>query len=169
MKKFKVIAVISIVAWLVLWGVLRHKETERQRAIVNSVRVLIEDCKKMGDSPIFIRGKCLVWDTPKNSRSGAHAKLPGELKARSSDRQITVFMVLRERNVMVGRYSISNEPGYRQYMDVCVVYWPEKKAVGMHSVVSKEPVSSRTVEYAPEYGDPTEPIARWISSLPRTR
>ena len=173
MKAFKVmaaaIAVVAVAGGLIWWGVASHKETKRQRAIVDKVRPLINDCKKIGDTPISIRGKCLVWDVAKDSRSDAHSMLSGGIEASSSDPQITVFMVLPERNVMVGRYSVSNEPAYRQYMDVCVVYWPEKKAVGMHSVVSKEPRSSRPVENNPEYGDPNEPIAKWISGLPKSK
>lgn len=168
MKAFKIIGVIAVVVALIWLGVASHKETEKQRTIVNEVRSLIDECKKIGDAPISVRGKYLVWDVTKDSRSAAHGKLSREIRASSSDSQITVFMVLPERNVMVGRYSISHEPAYRQYMDVCVTYWPEKKAVGMHSVVSKKPRSSRPVQQSPEYGDPNEPIVRWINSLPRT-
>jgi len=169
MKKLKVIAVITIIAGLILWGELSRVETERQKEIVNSVRPLIHECKNVGDISISILGKCLVWDMTKNSRSDAHAKLSRELRASSSDNQITVFMVMPERNVLVGHYSISGEPGYRQYVDVLVAYWPEKRAVGMHSVVSKEPASSRPVQDVPEYGDSSEKIARWINSLPRMK
>ena len=169
MKVFKIIAVIAVIAvvgGLIWWGVASHKETKKQRAIVDEVRSLIDNCKKIGDTNISVRGKCLVWDITKNDRSGVHGMLYNFMKGCSSDNPLTVFMVLPERNVMVGRYSVSNEPAYRQYMDICVVYWPEKKAVGMHSVVSKEPRQSRPVENNPEYGDPNEPIARWINLLP---
>jgi hypothetical protein len=143
-----------------------HKETERQRLIVNEVRPLIEDCKQLGEKPISIRGTCLVWDITKNFRANAHGLLPRKLRATSSDNEITVFMVLPQREELVGHYSVSKQPGYRQYVDVCVVYWPQKKAVGMHSVISKDPPLVRKVTHSPEYGDPSKPIASWIESLP---
>lgn len=173
MKTFKVIAVIAIVAGLILLGVstrkARRKAIESMRAIVNDVCPLIEDCKKMGDNTVSIRGKCLVWDMSEDFPDRANGILPKELKSGLFDREVTVFMVLPVRKVLVGHYSISGQAGYRQYMDVCVAYWPGKKAVGMHSVVSKEPVSSRSVVDIPEYGNPSEPIARWIRSLPKTK
>lgn len=169
MKTFKVIVILAVVVGVIWWGITSHNETEAQKRIVSEVRPLIEECREISDVPITILGKVLVWDISSNSRSGVHTFLPGELEAKSSDPQITVFMVQPERKVLVGYYSISGEPAYQQFVDVCVVYWPQKKAVGMHSVVSKEPRSSRPVQHAPEYGDPNEPVALWIKTLGRAR
>lgn len=157
----------------------RHKA--REQAIVNDVKHLIAKCQEMAapikvgdnsyhfpDQRIDLVGKALVWDMTTQSRSGAHAKLPSEIQATSADTPITVFMVLGERKVEVGTYSISHEPAYRQYKDIAVAYWPDKKPAGMWSVVSKEPRLSRPVEHQPEYGDPNEPIANWIATLPRS-
>lgn len=158
MNVFKLIApsilAVVITVGIMFVGIPSYRERERQRTIVNEVLHLVEDCKHMGDARISIRGKCLVWDVIKDRRSGAYSKLPGELKASSPDSQITVFMIVAQRNVMVGRYSTSGQPAYRQYMDVCVAYWPERKAVGMHPVVSREPPLKRPVADIPEYGDP---------------
>lgn len=173
MKAYALKAVAAVfVAYIiaVIWfGITSYNEIERKRAIVNEARNLIGECRKLGETPISMRGKCLVWDVTDDFYSGAHHILPEELKADSSDDPLTVFLVLPERNESVGRYSVSDEPGYRQYVDVCVVYWPEKKAVGMHSVVSKHPRMFRPVKYSPEYGNPDEPVARWINTLPRER
>jgi len=170
MKAVKVIAVLAIIGAVTWLAILDHREIMQERAIVSHVRNLLDACKSMGDSASpTIKGKALVWDMTSDSRSDAHDRLPSELKATSADSQITVFMVIGERNVQVGTYSVSGEPAYRQYMDVAVAYWPEKKAVGMGYVVSKEPRSSRPVEHRPEYGDPYEPIANWISTLPKAR
>jgi hypothetical protein len=78
-------------------------------------------------------------------------------------------MIIGERKEQVGTYSVSSEPAYRQYVDIGVAHWPEKTAVGMVSVVSKEPRTSRPVENLPEYGDPTESIANWITGLPQAK
>lgn len=165
MNTRRVIVGIAIFA-AISWAITTHQETEKQRAIVNDVRHLVEACKSMGNSePITIRGKALVWNMNSNSRSSVHDILPTELKASSHDNTITVFMVLGKRDVKVGTYSISGQPGYQQFIDVCVAYWPEKKAIGMGSVVSKQPRLSRPVQGSPEYGDPNEPVKNWITSL----
>jgi hypothetical protein len=33
---------------------------------------------------------------------------------------------IKSHGVRLGHYSISDQLGYRQYIDVCVAYWPEK-------------------------------------------
>lgn len=143
------------------------QETAAQRVIVNDVRGLVEECRK-ATGPIAIVGKAFVWDIRSDSPSGASGMLPQSRRASSTDTPITIFMVLGKRDEQVGTYSISNQPAYRQFLDVAVTYWPAKKAVGFHSIVSKEPPSSRTVRHVPEYGDPNEPIAKWIQTLPNT-
>lgn len=146
------------------------KESEQQQAIIDQVRPQIETCKSMRSSEsksVVIRGKALVWDMRSNRQHGAYGRLPGELKATSADKIITIFAVIGERLEQVGTYEISHEPVYREYVDICVVYWPEQKVVGSYWVVSKEPPSARIVEHTPEYGDPTVPIADWIASLLR--
>ena len=135
-----------------------------QEEIVKDVRGLISDCRDAG-SNVRIRGKILVWDIRGNKPSGAYTKLPRSLRAESTDKLITVFMVIGKRNEQVGTYSISNQPAYRQYLDIAVAYWPERKPAGFLSVVSAEPPSSRMVKSSPEYGDPNERIARRIESL----
>ena len=163
-----VIAVIVILVTVVCWVILTRLEIERQRVIVDEVAYLADVCKSIkGCGLISIQGRALVWDMTLKSRSGAYGKLPRDLRASSSDSQITVFMVVGKRNDLVGTYSISGQPGYREYIDICVAYWPEKKPVGMCSVVSKEPPPTRPVQQQPEYGEPNEPIANWIAGLPR--
>ena len=168
MRRAKVVAVIALVTGGVWFGVSSHRETGAQLAIVNELRPLIETCRAMGASNgMIVRNKALVWDIASNGRSAAHGKLPSSLQATASDRPITVFMVLGMRTVQVGTYSISKQPGYRQYLDICVAYWPEKKPGGMGSVVSQEPVSRRPVRQQPDYGEPNGPVAQWIAGLPR--
>ena len=164
MKALKVVAVLAVIGLIARYATVSHKETVAQRAIVNEVKGLIENCRTAGGN-ITIVGKALVWDMRSDSRSGAHGMLSGSRQAKSTDKPITVFMVMGERNEQVGTYSISHQPAYRQYMDVAVAVWPDKKPIGFHSVISKEPRSSRPVQQSPEYGDPDRPIADWIETL----
>lgn len=76
-------------------------------------------------------------------------------------------MITGQRNEQVGTYTISRQPAYRQYTDVAVARWPSKTPVGFYSVLSRDPKLLRQVENAPEYGDPNEPIAKWIRTLPK--
>lgn len=170
MKTLKALSAVVIAAAAVWWGISSHQETERQKAIVNEVKHLVAVCKtNQSSDAIEVHGQALVWDMAANSRSNAYSRVPPDLKASSADGRVTVFMIMGERDVKVGTYSISGQPAYRRYVDICVAYWPEKKVAGMGSVVSQAPRSRRPVQQRPEYGDPNEPIANWIVGLPRDR
>ena len=145
--------------------VIENGEIARQRTIVNEVRGLVESCRHAGDN-VTVVGKVLVWDMRTDTRSGAYGMCPTLLQAKPTDTPITVFMVMGERNEQVGTYTISHQPAYRQYLEVAVASWPQKKPLGFHSVISKEPRLTRPVQQVPEYGDPNEPIANWIKTLP---
>src|ERR1039457_5476848 len=95
--------------------VTSYREKAREETIVNDVKHLIVKCQEMAapikvgdnvyrfpDQPIALVGKALVWDMTTQSRSGAHALLPSEMRATSSDTSITVFMVLGEEKDQVG-------------------------------------------------------------------
>ena len=162
-----IIVSISVLPRIPDWW--KQKELERQRAIVNELSPLIDDCKKIGDVSITVYGKCLVWDMAEDCLSDSYIRIPTELRPRFWTRQITLFMVLPPKNQLVGYYSISHQAGYRQYTDVCVATWPEKKPLGMHSII-EEPSLERAVKSTPEYGDFfDDPIADWIEGLPRSR
>jgi len=139
-------------------------EEATQRAIMNEVRDLFSNCRFAGNK-IEIIGKVLVWDMDYNSESAVNYKLKiASIAKSSSDKPVTVFM-LKERSEKVGNYSISGQSAYRKYVDIAVAYWPEKKAVGFHSIVSEDPRSWRPVRDKPEYGDVYGPVVTWIDSL----
>jgi hypothetical protein len=168
MSVLKVIGIIALVAAGIRWAVLVQQEIDRQQSIVQEASQVLQSGKALpSNASIQLRGKALVWDMSAGACSGAYGQLPRELRASSSDRPITVFMVTGTREEQVGTYSISRQPAYRRYVEIAVAYWPERKAAGKASVVSEEPRSVRPVEHEPEYGDPSEPIANYIQSLPR--
>lgn len=140
-------------------------EIQKQKSIVNQVQPLIQnDVPSKNPNDLVLRGKALIWDITKDYRSPAYDQLPDNLKASSSDKAITIFIIKGARSVKVGTYSISGRPAYRNYTDIFVIYWPENKTDGLYSIVSAEPRSSRPVQYNEEYGDPNKPIADWISN-----
>jgi hypothetical protein len=141
-------------------------ELSALRGIANDVKSLVEICKTMEDRRAIVRDdKALVWDMRSDSLSSAHGLLPADLRASSSSRRVTVFMVMAERSEQVGTYSVSKQPAYRQYLDIYVAAWPGKVAMGKASIISKEPPQTRTVRNEPEYGSPDERIVNWIVSM----
>lgn len=143
--------------------------TDDQKNIVKQAARQIETCKSLNDSRFKIKGKCLVWDLSNNSLHHAHDLLPREMRYDSGPANVTVFLVTAKQSQLVGHYSISGEPAYRQWVDVYIIQAPEMKAVGIYELVSLDPRSSRPVQHTPEYGDPTQPLADWITSLPKEK
>jgi hypothetical protein len=139
-------------------------EMQKEKAIVDQVRPLIQNNPSHSNpNDLLLRGKALIWDMTTNSRSPAYDMIPGELRAISSDKIITVFMISGARSEKVGTYSISGKTAYRNYTEIFVLYWPENKTAGLYSIVSEEPRSNRPVQQSEEFGDPNKPIAEWIA------
>jgi hypothetical protein len=106
--------------------------------------------------------RIMVWDMKSDEPHGADSRIPAELTVTSPKEKATVVMVLGQREEQVGTYSVSGQPAYRQYVDLCVAYWPEKDVAGTSTIVSKEPIPIRRVRGEPQYGDPNKPISDWI-------
>jgi hypothetical protein len=143
------------------------QDIQRCQSIVSQVQYLVDECKKIENEKISIRGKCLVWDLEKDTLcKEIQYKLPVKLREKFSSSQLTVFMILPVRKETVGQYSISKQPGYRRFWDVCVVYWPDRKPIGMHSFVS-EPYQKRPVIDEPGWTFPVDEMVEWIKNLPQ--
>jgi hypothetical protein len=142
--------------------------TEDQRNIAEKAMEQIEACKGLGEDSIKIKGKCLVWSLKKNSLHSAHNALQDNIKYGSGGGSVTVFLISAEQEMLVGYYSISNKPGYRRWVDVYVVQYPEMKPIGIHEFVGFDPTKRRPVKYEPEYGviNTKRLVADWIESLP---
>ena len=128
-----------------------------------------EECGQKGDQTVIIRGKCLVWDIEKNTVSKAHQLLPEDYAAKNNKGQLTVFLVAPGKKEQVGNYSISNAAAYRQYMKIYVLYWPEKEAVAIHTVMGNSPPKDLMTQPGTRGGEvvgkTAEPIAEWIQTL----
>jgi hypothetical protein len=143
--------------------------SKEQRALAQRAKEKVADCKTAGDKPLERKSKSLVWDLAADSLYRAHGLL-GDLGYKNGGGPVTVFFVSAQRKVQVGTYSISHQPAYREWVDVCVVEFSEPtgdgRVLGSHEVVSLDPRRSRPVEQNPEVGDPAPPVADWIRSLP---
>ena len=137
---FVALIVCTAIGWPYLRGVVQSKEEQQQQAIVADVRPLIETCQATPGSAavIPIRGKALIWDMRANARSDGHSQLPEELRAAAADEQITVIMIVGEHAVPL-RDGNGQPCGrlFRQQVDVCIAYWPQKQVVGAYSVAGK--------------------------------
>jgi hypothetical protein len=157
--------VVTAVTALAIVFTSMFLELERKERIVDQVRSLSSPCDS-GSAKVERRGRALIWDLEGNGQSGAQDMLPSHLAASSSDHHITVVMIVAKRKEQVGTYSISGQPAYKQLVDLCIVYWPERTVAGEATIVSEEPHFVRPVEENPEFGDPSQPIAEWVTRLP---
>lgn len=186
---WKVVLVFIIVAVPVWkWEERKAKaEVNAQQAIVKEVVPIINSCRTAGDN-IEIVGKALVWDLTRNKDldsqrewfegGWAGGRLENSRDATSSDKQITVFIIVRKREEAVGFYTGgSGETAYRKYADIAVVLWPDMRPIGFHVVVSEPPQTkyihrsrnlnngiTESQDYSSVYYSEKD-IAEWINGL----
>jgi hypothetical protein len=108
----------------------------------------------------------LIWDGTKAEVEMAYQLLPDNLRASSRDGRVTIFSIMQREQIVVGYYSVSKQPGYKEKMLIGVVYWPEKTNVGTAIVWGGDPRQRRPVTYSPDYGSSVN-IKEWIASLPQ--
>lgn len=114
----------------------------------------------------ILRGKAMIWDFTKSDVDLSYELLDDELRASLWDQEISVFCILDRRNREVGRYSVSNQPGYQEVLHIGVVYWPTRSSPGIVEILGDRPASMRVVRNTPEYGSALN-VKNWIESLPR--
>jgi len=175
MKKWKNVAIlfgILILCGVLIWIYLNIKETKAQQSIINELKepvnqkfltktengtlenylASIDNSSLVNKVPLV--GRALIWDFQTNLRSKANSNLSGLFKAKSSDKSITVFMILCHRNGKNSTNSDSNQPTFIQYIDLGVSVWPEKKFIGLYSIECKVNGASQN-----------QLIVEWIKSL----
>jgi hypothetical protein len=145
-------------------------EPSQQQRLAQKAKEKVAECKALGDRSVQRLGRCLVWRLERDSVHGVHSRLDSSMRYSDGDGPVTVFLVSAKRNQQLGTYSISKQPAYREWVDVCVVQFTSSMdsgiAIAAHEIVSLDPRQRRPVQHQPEYGDPAPPIANWIQGLP---
>lgn len=197
LKRFIFIISVGLVSGIIFTGffiisdyvskIPHEKERARLRDIANEVYPLINQCKSVhNESSILLKGKALVWDLKTGMLKENIWEIPykvdsydlphdsWELKAKSSDRKITVFLIQEYTLEKIAPYNIGDYTGYRARYDIYVIYYPEKKIAGMHTIFADPPTS--IVLDTPNFHIPYDiktivgdcrVIYSWIESLPR--
>lgn len=114
---------------------------------------------------VVMRGDPYVWDGTKGAVDEAFRLLDEGKRAGAKSGQLTVFLIHHRGQIQVGTYSISHQPAYREYLDVSVIYWPQRTCLGSRRLDGGEPPAMRPVQYVPGYGASVK-LAEWIASLP---
>ncbi len=167
-RMVQIFAALIVIGFLV-WLVVPSEEIGFQRAIVDEVSCLVGDCREIGEHPITVKGKCLIWNMSNNYRSNVCNRLPKEILGCSSDCELTVFMVMPIRKEIVGHMVQTRRPIYRRYVDIYVAYWPEKEPAGLHTLEWNDTVQPHQVRFNPDYLESFDrPLAEWIKGLPRS-
>jgi len=144
-------------------------EEAKLRAIVAEVRPLSKQCPAKEIMELPFTDTALIWDVRSDEPMDANSRLPKSWRASSSDESITVFMVTACREEAAGFYFRAGR-AVRQHLTVCVVRWPEKKAIGSFTVVVEPPPSIEVPEggrYVVEggsaiSGDSDEAMAKFV-------
>ncbi len=154
---------------LVVVGVVSCGASNQQRLLAQKAVVAARSCNEVGDKFFQRPGTVMVWDLERDALHAAHDLINDSLNYQSEAGPVTVFLVGARRSSQVGSYSVSGQPAFREWVDVCAVSFSDSSSAGtpvaMHEVVSLDPRQARPVSQAPEHGDPAPPIAAWVGSL----
>jgi hypothetical protein len=130
----------------------------------------ISHCKSLGDRPFSRRERILVWDVDVGGNDSAISMIKNHALNLKEKEPATIFLISSKRQELVGIYSVSGQPAYREWVEVYVINFnnidENGDAVSCHEIVSNDPRQTRAVERRPEVGDPSPPIAAWVESLP---
>jgi hypothetical protein len=142
----------------------------------------IGECSALGDRPIIRSEKILVWDLETGHVDSAQALAESwfstfqDMDPRPLDVPATVFLVSPKQSRLVGTYTISRQPAYREWFSVCVVQFRDASdsgtAVAMHEFWSFDPASERPVTNSPGYGPfegPRDEDGRRVFVAPATQ
>ncbi len=159
---------VSDIASLLSGFVTSEKKANRdsQSRIATEVRsvVRLSGAQELAKFTPILKGRAMVWDFTKKDIDQAYELLPEDLRGSARDGAITMFVITSRRHLLIGHYSVSGQPGYREEMKIGVVYWPDKISPGT-AVISDDPPHTRRVQYVPGYGSIR--IKEWIERLPR--
>jgi Ankyrin repeats (3 copies)/Ankyrin repeats (many copies) len=144
----------------------RHAEEALHHIIARKAENLSANCMAAGDQAVRRPTHLLVWDVDRDSPHGAMASLDKSNIYQHGDGPLTVFLVSGKQSAQVGTYSISRQPAFREWVNVCVIQFDAVsepgKPVAFHAVVSLDPAQSRVVSNRPEYGNPVPAVVEWI-------
>ncbi|MDE2135654.1 MAG: hypothetical protein KGM97_03700 [Alphaproteobacteria bacterium] len=154
-------------AKLASWGVDHDRAYDALTlAIARKAKMAFSNCGSIGDRPVQRAGQTLAWDLNSNVPHEAQYLLDNR---DYENKPTTVFLVGVKQQEQVGVYSISKEPAFREWVNVCVVQFDDLAArgtaVSSHTVISLDPATQREVRNTPEYGAVGPPVANWIKSL----
>ena len=141
-------------------------EIETYNNILDSLcplQPLIEDCRKhsIDTGDVTVKGIPLIWFlnasriyTPDWEfgmylEEDGHIHSPDDYYGTIETEQITFFLVSAQPLDLVGYYSYGlsanpdrDTPAYRAKYDIYIFYWPEREAVGVHTIISDPPTHS---------------------------
>lgn len=178
------IAFYFLILLIIIFGIFDvfKTATDPRNTLITETRPLIEDCKKLGDTPFTIQGDYLIYDATIDKFVASNKS------AFNSDKKYTIFIIYDKTDKEKAKYDdIYHTAAIQRELHIATVYWPEKKAVSAHSIMGAEPPSEKYVcrgchtpdnpdpkdirssEYTPwNVGSVLGPLNKWIDSIPKS-
>lgn len=158
--------------------------TDPRNTLTTETKPLIEDCKKLGDTPFTIKGDTIIYDVSMDKFVNSNKSTFISDKSKP----YTVFLIYDKTDTVTGHYDVIT-PAIQRQLHVAIVYWPENKAVGIHSIMGEapppsyiicngcsssgtdnsDPKSVKSYEYSSKnVGSVINPLYKWIDSIPKS-
>ena len=162
------------------------KEVEAFKELNEQIRPVVSECLKLGPPKerVTLQGKLLILDHETGQARKAHGDLDEKLRGKPSDKELTIFAIVKKHKIPVTIYSPKEGeasekakaiPGYRVDLDVAVLRWPSKTPIGVVTLKGGDPPNTVSVRQLlqgrttyPEFvtGMVDAPLKEWVVSRP---
>jgi hypothetical protein len=151
--------------------VARKAEAAAVRDLVEQARPLVAECRRLGRPAdrVTLLGKALIVDRETARQRNANKYLPEALRGKPGDSELTLFLIAQKHRTLVATYTSPRAgenkkiPGYRVDVDLAIVRWPSKKAIGMVRIKGDDPPQSISVrQWSPDTVKLPDAVTGWI-------
>ncbi len=179
-------ALVPIVPVLAQGEDLKTKDAEAFKELNEQIRPVVSECCKLGPPKerVTLQGKLLILDHETGQPRKAHGYLDEKLQGKPSDKELTIFAIVKKHKIPVTIYSPKEGeasekakaiPGYRVDLDVAILRWPNKTPIGAVTLKGGDPPNTVSVRQLlqgrttyPEFvtGMVDVPLKEWVVSRP---
>jgi hypothetical protein len=129
---------------------------------------LVANCNQPIEFGYKRKHKMVIWNIRKQEiKDGFHgfkAEIGNKIFATSKDEKFT-FILIDQKLIPRGTYSISGDPGYAVDSKIYAIEWPEKACVGFKNIGIMEPFESRAVGDSSYFERYIYDVDQWIKYM----
>jgi hypothetical protein len=151
----------------------KAEEAKWREEVFPEAQKLANNCRKLDNTDtLWLRDKVMIWDAELNVPSTALPRLPSEVRAQLTDRDVTLLFIIKTETPIIGQYRERESGaltgfGFAAEMDVVILDMPTKHTFGMlHLSARNLPVVRLLKQARHEVLDKGQLLVSLVQGLP---